>query len=97
MILTDGYYDVSTSKPIGWYFLALVFHGPNGGISVYHDGVEVGEELNKVTWDGPYVPGILNLTYNANEPLFAWKSKCVEGFAVILATRGAVLIDIVHM
>ena len=57
MILTDGYYDVSTSKPVGWYYLALVFHGPSGGITVYHDGVQVGEEPNKITWSAPYVPG----------------------------------------
>ena len=57
MILTDGYYDVSTGKPVGWYYLALVFHGPSGGITVYHDGVQVGEEPDKATWFAPYVPG----------------------------------------
>ena len=57
MILTDGYYDVSTGKPVGWYYLALVFHGPSGGITVYHDGVQVGEEPDKTTWFAPYVPG----------------------------------------
>ena len=59
MILTDGYYDVSTSKPVGWYNLALVFHGPSGGITVYHDGVQVGAEPNKVTWSAPYIPGTI--------------------------------------
>ena len=91
VILADGYYDVSTSKPIGWYYLSLVFHGPNVGITVYHDGVEIGEELNKITWSSPYVSGILKLTHSellnfGLSSSFAWKSKCVEGFAAILAT-----------
>ena len=59
LILTDGYYDVSTSKPVGWYFMALVYHGPSGGFTVYHDGIEVEQVTHKSTFLAPFVQGKL--------------------------------------
>ena len=44
--LSTGNFQVLGPKPSGWFHVVLNFIGPDDGIRIYHDGMEVGSDTN---------------------------------------------------
>ena len=44
--LLTGHFQAFGTKPSGWFHVVLSFTGPDDGIKIYHDGVQVGSDTN---------------------------------------------------
>ena len=55
VFLPDGYFMAYHPEPTGWTHVVLNYSGPNNGIQMYMDGVEVGSDTTKA--GGPYSAG----------------------------------------
>ena len=42
MTLSTGHFQTFGTKPSGWFHDVLSFIGPNDGIKIYHNGLQVG-------------------------------------------------------
>ena len=59
---TNGPYVIATTKPAGWVHAVMVYHGVEQGITAYHDGGQVGNDMTRtpatrITGNGEVVIG----------------------------------------
>ena len=56
--LTDGYFMVTASKPTGWFHLVFNLIGlqDGDGITIYHNGADVGDGKDKLGGGDPFLP-----------------------------------------
>ena len=60
-------------KPLGWFHLAIIFHGATNGLSVYYDGklknrrtTELRPSIPRSSSSGKMVIGRLSYNYDGN-------------------------------
>ena len=66
---TNGPYVIDVTKPTCWVHSVLVYHGVDQGITVYHDGSQVGtdtsrEAATRISGDGEVAIGRRAGLYN---------------------------------